>query len=640
MALDSELVVDLLTYIEQVEKLKIKPAFSVPTEYFAAHQHELKGLPEIRFNVQAEGEDVWLCIPRLKEIPAPEPDEKLAPWITIHKTPTKTPELKPSIETPASPENPDSQRARIEIHELFDWYVENQWTPWATAELPRRKTIHRYNQIFAIQQAIASDGADTPLELVWGIGLALWKKEGHASTLKYPLITQGCEINLNRHTFDLEIRPRNVDARIELDCYAEMEVPGVTKVEAFWKSAIDSTTNRVNPFEFSTFEPTLKTAVGFLDPSGSYEVLAEDPALPAQSDKLKITSTWVLFARKRTATIFLEDVKRLKENVKESPSLPSVIRSFVVRGDEEVHARTERVFRGLLSSEAPFDAAELYFPLPYNDEQVSIVQKLEHGDGVVVQGPPGTGKTHTIANIISHYLAAGKRVLVSSKGETALTEVIGKLPERIRPLAVGLLSNEREGMKQFEHSIQTIASTVTALNPQRSAREINRLEDQINRLHSKISQIDSSLRAHATKHMCTYKFQGRESTPEEIAKYVVEHEEAHKWMDDALSADGMEHLQFDENSIGVLRQARLSVAKDIIYLDSSLPVCDDFPAWPDLLSLHRDLMKAKDLDTRISDGTILDLIDSTPGTYERASSGSSRTRRRIAASTSGLGRFG
>jgi hypothetical protein len=379
-----------------------------------------------------------------------------------------------------------------------------------------------------------------PLELVWGIGMAYWKKDGHASTLKYPLITQGCEINLNRHTFDLEIRPRNVDARIELDCYAEMEVPGVTQVEAFWKSAIDRAANRVNPFEFSTFEPTLKMAVGLLDPSGSYELLAEDPTLPIPTDKLKITSTWILFARKRTATIFLEDVKRLKENVKEVPSLPPVIRSFVMHGDEEVHARHESVFRGLLSSEAPSDAEELYFPLPYNDEQVSIVQKLEHCDGVVVQGPPGTGKTHTIANIICHYLAAGKRVLVSSKGETALTEVIGKLPDRIRPLAVGLLSNEREGMKQFEHSIQTIASTVTALNPQRSAREIGRIEDQVNRLHLKISQVDSSVRTHATKHMCSYKFQGRESTPEEIAKYVVEHEEAHKWMDDELPADGME----------------------------------------------------------------------------------------------------
>jgi primosomal protein N' len=132
--------------------------------------------------------------------------------------------------------------------------------------------------------------------------------------------------------------------------------------------------------------------------------------------------------------------------------------------------QSEQVFRGLSSSDTAADALELYFPMAYNEEQISIIRKLEHGNGVVVQGPPGTGKTHTIANIICHYLAHGKRVLVTSKGESALTEVLGKLPERIRPLSVALLSNEREGMKQFEHSIQTIASSVASMNPTRTGR--------------------------------------------------------------------------------------------------------------------------------------------------------------------------
>ena len=61
-------VLDLLNYIEQVEKLKTKPAFSVPTEFFVAYQHELKGLPELQFNLQVEGDDVWLRVPRLQEI--------------------------------------------------------------------------------------------------------------------------------------------------------------------------------------------------------------------------------------------------------------------------------------------------------------------------------------------------------------------------------------------------------------------------------------------------------------------------------------------------------------------------------------------------------------------------------------------
>lgn len=71
--------------------------------------------------------------------------------------------------------------------------------------------------------------------------------------------------------------------------------------------------------------------------------------------------------------------------------------------------------------------------MPYNDEQVQIVQMLDHHDGVVVQGPPGTGKTHTIANVISHYLASGKRVLVTSMKDPALAVLQEKLPEEIRP---------------------------------------------------------------------------------------------------------------------------------------------------------------------------------------------------------------
>jgi hypothetical protein len=47
MTPQAPLVLDPLTYIEQVEKLKTKPAFVVPTDFFVANQHELKDLPEL-----------------------------------------------------------------------------------------------------------------------------------------------------------------------------------------------------------------------------------------------------------------------------------------------------------------------------------------------------------------------------------------------------------------------------------------------------------------------------------------------------------------------------------------------------------------------------------------------------------------
>lgn len=613
-------VIDLLTYIEQVEKLKAKPAFIVPVEYFAAYQHELKGLPELKYNLQSDGDDIWLKLPRLQEISAPDLNEKLKPWVTLSKSADKSPELKEEVIL----FDGKAEVARLklgehpEIKELFDWYVENQWEPWAIAERPRRKTISFYNKLFSLQQAIESEGAETPLELVWGLGFAAWKKDGFASTLRHPLLVQACEVSLNPKTFDIEVRPRDLEPRIELDTYAAMELPGVTQLEAFWKSHLTTAASRVNPFEESTFEGVLRAAVGHLDPTGAYAVKTDDVTPPAPSNKLIISNTWVLFGRKRSGDVFLEDIRRLKKNVEAASALPPVIRSFVEAGDSEVRVRAEIPFRGLSTSDGHTGARELYFPMPYNDEQVSIIQKLESNDGVVVQGPPGTGKTHTIANVICHYLAQGKRVLVTAKGESALAVLQEKLPERIRPLSVGLLSDERDGMKQFEHAIQAIASSVAALNPARAAAAIATAEASLNQLHAKISHVDRSISEHAGKHMRSYLFKGRESTPEEIAKFVMSEADEHRWLDDDLPATPEDEIPFEEGAISALRQARIRAGADLSYLGRKLPVSDEFPAWVGLKTLHKDLLRAKAIESSITQGNVLNVVDSKFETFEKA----------------------
>lgn len=616
------LVLDLLNYIEQVEKLKRKPAFSVPTEYFVAYQHDLNVLPELKFNVQSNGDDVWLRLPRLREIPPPEPDDELRPWLTLSKSADRPPELKNEIAL--SSEREGGQRATLDEHpevkESFDWYVEMLWAPWALAERPRRKAIKQYNQLFSLQQAIASEGAETPIELVWGIGFVAWKKDGFSTPVRHPLIVQACEVILDENTFDLEVRPRDIEPRIELDCYAEMELQGVRPLEAHWKAALAAGASRVNPFEISTFEGTLKAAVGHLDPSGSYETLSNDAPIPVPDERLKVTSAWVIFGRKRTGDIFLEDIRRLKKSVEEARELPDVIRSLVEPGDATVTVRPEVPFRGLSSSESPQGAFELYFPMAYNDEQVSIVQKLESNDGVVVQGPPGTGKTHTIANVICHYLAHGKRVLVTSKGETALTELQNKLPSAIKPLSVALLSDERDGMRQFEHAIQTIASNVASLNPRRSLATISTAEAKLNQLHAKIANVDAQISGFAAKHMRSYRFQGVDVTPEEMSKRVLQAADEHAWFDDEPPPAKDGELPFDNSKISELRTARLKVSEDLKYVGCPLPTIDEFPAWEELLVVHNDLLKAKAIQARVDQGNLLGLIDSRLETFEKAQS--------------------
>src|SRR3546814_13352882 len=88
----------------------------------------------------------------------------------------------------------------------------------------------------------------------------------------------------------------------------------------------------------------------------------------------------------------------------------------------------------------------------------------------MIRRPPRSTRTDTlfpyttlfrsIANVICHFLASGKRVLVTSMKDPALAVLQDQLPDDIRPLAISLLTSEQAGLKKFEHSILKIASAV------------------------------------------------------------------------------------------------------------------------------------------------------------------------------------
>ena len=86
----------------------------------------------------------------------------------------------------------------------------------------------------------------------------------------------------------------------------------------------------------------------------------------------------------------------------------------------------------------------MYFPLAANEEQKEIARRLATNYGLTVQGPPGTGKTHTIANLVSHLLAHGKKILITSQKENPLKVLKDKIPEEIRDLCVPVLGGFRK----------------------------------------------------------------------------------------------------------------------------------------------------------------------------------------------------
>jgi hypothetical protein len=245
----------------------------------------------------------------------------------------------------------------------------------------------------------------------------------------------------------------------------------------------------VTPFDPSSYSDVLKLAASNLDSKGSYrEILVRAEAIPSPTEHLVVTDAWALLSRPRSNNYFFEDLKRLQEKLEDGCEIPLGPSALVTPpSDKPIEYEPVR-FRGLSSrgdSAGSGPIEELYFPLPYNEEQITIVQRLERAPGVAVQGPPGTGKTHTIANIICHYLATGRRVLVTSRGEPALKVLQSMIPEEVRPLTVALLASDREGIRQFQASIEAIQHRVSQLNPEQTRRDIGIHQKAIDRAHSR-----------------------------------------------------------------------------------------------------------------------------------------------------------
>ena len=651
MSIGKDRLLSLVEFVQQSARLRGKPAANVATHgLFAFYEHHLQGLPGIRVNVNiAESEDeIWLAVTRLHEMRPPDiVITLLRPWVQMTQGPNEEPRLLEAIDgasliaagTHCSTADPKEQgkpaidpAATIILSEYdkapqvrgqFATYIDTNWRPWAEEEKLRRKTIRLYSQLFTLKQQLEGGIVEAQLELVWGVGLAIWNFDG--TTVGYPVIGRLVELSLNPETAEVEIRPRDVDARLEIDWFASVNNPGVADLEKAAKEFFDKATTTFSPFDHGTFEPLLRTASTYL--YGIYwpnEVIAEDRTLPKLDDKLKITDTWVLFARPRTNNLFLQDLERLKKQVEEAAAYPPAVAAVVTDPDTTNPVVELPSFRGVSASyhdtsiTSRENARDLFFPKPFNDEQVRIIQLLDVSDGVVVQGPPGTGKTHTIANVICHYLAEGKRVLVTSMKDPALAVLQEHLPAEIRPLAISLLTSEQEGMKQFEHAIHKIASEVQSLDRGSTARAIGHLEESIDALHGKLASIDRKIGDWAKRNLTKITLDIEEIEPQDAAREVVEGAGQFEWIADQIGITPEFSPQFSDADIVRLREARRILGTDIDYLDASLPQLVEFPDSKTLLEVHQDLSQFERLKQGVETGEVPALADSSQETLTLA----------------------
>ena len=639
LTLQHSLLGRLLDYVVEQSKAIDPRAFNLANVAdFKRFPRDLAGLPGVDFDVKVEGDHIWLQVVRLDAKSAPRlADAGLPSFIAVEDDPNGQP---PKLNETAlrhqrvvdgkTMREPDAVAADADRRASVAYGLEQyspMWQAWAEGEKPRRRSISLYGDLFALKGRLEAEETAKPSELVWGMGVSSWRFAGRASEsgtgavtieFQYPLLTQGVEIDLDSQTHTLSVRPRAIEPRLEFDAFGACQLPGSADVEKQAKLLMAREGEHpMTPFDVSSFEPILKLAAGNLHEKGQYE--STHQGLPSPQENLVVTPGWVLFTRIRSNNYLIADIERLKVRLQSGDVIPPGPAALVTLPTDEVIQYESIAFRGLCGApRKKGEPRELFFPLPYNQEQETIVEMLERAPGVAVQGPPGTGKTHTIANIVCHYLATGRKVLVTSKGEHALDVLQSKIPAEIRPLTVALMAGDKEGMRQFQSSIEAIIHNLAQLNPRVVADEIQDARNRIDAAHGELARIDRRVDEIALQQLSEIEVDGVKLRAQKMAELVVSGGEQHGWFDDELTLEDQHAPPLTASEAQPLREARRKLGADIIYVSARLPSSHAFLSSADVGALHDVLVGICDIDKAEADGDLRALRTLTPEVLEEA----------------------
>jgi hypothetical protein len=430
----------------------------------------------------------WLTLERPRRVRPPELPEALVAWVDQRELEDSDgePALRAEAELVAVYQGADGEVERLERHFLTDhpevsvaWHrYRGRWERWA-AEDRRLAPIYRlYKRLFDVEQL--SNQLGEQFETVLGVGLLTWA--GPSGVARKHLLTMPAELRFDAETGRIAVGRPEDGARLTVE---EDMLEGGQLPSREVKRELDGRLATADPWDRVTVDALLRSWVHAADTRGSFDPSVVPQTSADGSPQVRFAPALILRRRSPRSLIdfYAKAIGQLRD---EAISVPATIRDMVEILDDldqpvaaneldppearaeldppEATAQAPPSTPAELepaTTAAPPVGAEVYFPLPSNDEQVRIVERLARHRGVIVQGPPGTGKSHSIANLISHLAALGKRVLVTSHTGRALEVLKGKLPPDIAQLCVSMVGDGRRGTGDLDRSVQALVARAT-----------------------------------------------------------------------------------------------------------------------------------------------------------------------------------
>ena len=143
------------------------------------------------------------------------------------------------------------------------------------------------------------------------------------------------------------------------------------------------------------------------------------------------------FSKKTTIIMPITDLSNLKQSIQSILDNTNIGYELMLINDNIKDAEVQKILREyekydqitILNNEK---SKKMNFPInikvsPMDKSQEEVLNSLKKHNLVICQSAGGCGKTATAVNIAAHYVACGKRVLIVSKTEKALSVIADRL---------------------------------------------------------------------------------------------------------------------------------------------------------------------------------------------------------------------
>ena len=403
---------------------------------------------------------------QVEKLPFLEPlaiDKELLEWIsgdwTDYKSPIKLLSEKITKENDASKVVNISKKEKEILEKLLKdrkLWVEEQ----KKIEVVRNLFDTLYNKYLVLDR-----DSDT-LELVVANGLVKVPNED----ICYPILLKKVNLSIDTEKNIISITDASdndfITQELYLNFLAEVENINLDKVFYLEDKIVE---NNIHPISKNdTIKDFFREFIHNLNPRAQF---IED--LDKKNKESVITIEWkpILFIRKKDDGK-VEAINNIIKDIENGGEIPEYLSELV----------------GVIGSDkrAVEPIPDILFTKETNNEQIEIIKSLYSHRAVVVQGPPGTGKTHTIANLLGHFLAEGKNVLITSQTKKALDVLKEKIPTDIQDLCISMLDDDSSDLG---NSVESISEKLGYLNLETLKNEYEEIENQRNELKEDIKNI-------------------------------------------------------------------------------------------------------------------------------------------------------